>query len=242
MIKLISVVIEKIDNIFKNEIIMDNLSDINHVKNVFRKTVGDEIRVIDKFQNEYLCKISEIMNDKIILKISEKKSLKTEKSIIIDAGISLLKNDKMDLTIQKLTELGINKIIPILAKRSVSRLEKKKDKWDKIVRETMKQCQGISITEIDEIKKIENLNYSEYDLIVVPYECEREIRLKKIIENKSFIPQKILYIIGPEGGFEINEIEFLKEKNAKIISLGERILRAETAAIVTGGILIHEFQ
>lgn len=242
---MISVVVEKIENIDENNIYIDNFSDINHIKNVFRKNIGDKIRAVDKFKNEYLCEISnfieETNNNKIILKILEKKEYE-EKNIVIDAGISLLKNDKMDLTIQKLTEIGINRIIPIMAKRCVSKLNKKKDKWDIIVKESMKQCKGVFFTEIDEIHKIKNINYLDYDLIIVPYECEEEINLKKIIGEIDFIPKKILYIIGPEGGFEKEEIDFLEEKNAKIISLGNRILRAETAAIVTGGLLVYEFQ
>ncbi len=246
MIILISVVVEKKENIKDDIIIIDDISDVNHIKNVFRKVVGDEIRAVDKFKNEYLCKIFKIENQeakdrKIILKVLEKKEYK-EKKVVVDAGISLLKSDKMDLTIQKLTEIGINKIIPILAKRSVSKLEKKKDKWDKIVKESMKQCKGIFFTEIDGIKNIKEIDYSQYDLIVVPYECEKENNLKKVKEDLRFRVEKILYIIGPEGGFEEEEVEFLKKEEANIISLGNRILRAETAAILTGGLLIHEFQ
>lgn len=243
---MINVVIDNVENIKKDKIIIENFSDVNHIKNVFRKIVGDKIRAVDKFQNEYLCEIFEITEgtdnkNKIILKILEKKEY-IKKTIVVDAAISLLKNDKMDLTIQKLTEIGINKIIPLLAKRSVSKLEKKKDKWDKIIKESMKQCKGIFFPTVDEIQKIENINYLEYDLIIVPYECEEETNLKTIIESLDFIPKKILYFIGPEGGFEKEEIAFLKLKNAKVISLGKRILRAETAAIITGGLLIYEFQ
>ena len=129
----------------------------------------------------------------------------------------------MDLTIQKLTELGINKIIPISVKRCIVKLDKKKDRWGTISKEALKQCQGVVPTVIDEIKKIDKLNLKDYDLILVPYENEKK------------------YIIGAEGGFEKEEIDYLKENGAKIISLGKRILRAETAAIVTGGVIINEF-
>lgn len=104
----------------------------------------------------------------------------------------------------------------------------------------MKQCQGVVPTVIDEIK-IDKLNFKDYDLILVPYENEKEIFIKEIFRDLKIKPTKILYIIGAEGGFEKEEINYLKENGAKIISLGKRILRAETAAIVTGGVIINEF-
>ena len=220
---MLSVVVSEIQGDYIE--ILD-LSDINHVKNVFRKNIGDKLRAVDG-KNEYFCKIEEI--DKFSLNIK------------IDAGISILKGDKMDLTIQKLTELGINKIIPILANRCVVKLDKKKDRWDNISKEALKQCQGVNPTIIDDIKKMNELEFEKYDLIIVPYESEKNIYIKEILKNKDKEIKNILYIIGPEGGFENEEIELLKKREAKIISLGKRIVRAETAAIVTGGVIINEF-
>lgn len=237
---MITVVVET-NKIINNFIVIDNLADINHIKNVFRKSINDKIRVVDG-KNEYLCQIEKIENKEIILKIIETREDKFSYEIEIVAGISLLKNEKMDLTIQKLTELGIKKIVPLITKRTVVKLERKKDKWNIIVKETLKQCQGVSPTEITEIKKISEIDYSFYDYVIVPYEEENEMYLKNFLRKLEKKPKNLLFIIGPEGGFEKEEIEFLKSKNANIISLGKRILRAETAAIVTGGVLINEFQ
>ncbi|WP_315522660.1 16S rRNA (uracil(1498)-N(3))-methyltransferase [Fusobacterium massiliense] len=234
---MLSVVVSEIQGDYIE--ILD-LSDINHVKNVFRKNIGDKLRAVDG-KNEYFCIIEEIDEKHIRLKIIEKKEDKFSLNIKIDAGISILKGDKMDLTIQKLTELGINKIIPILANRCVVKLDKKKDRWDNISKEALKQCQGVNPTIIDDIKKMNELEFEKYDLIIVPYESEKNIYIKEILKNKDKEIKNILYIIGPEGGFENEEIELLKKREAKIISLGNRILRAETAAIVTGGVIINEF-
>lgn len=234
---MLSVVVSEIQGDYIE--ILD-LSDINHVKNVFRKNIGDKLRAVDG-KNEYFCKIEEIDEKHIKLRIIEKKEDKFSLNIKIDAGISILKGDKMDLTIQKLTELGINKIIPILANRCVVKLDKKKDRWDNISKEALKQCQGVNPTIIDDIKKMNELEFEKYDLIIVPYESEKNIYIKEILKNKDKEIKNILYIIGPEGGFENEEIELLKKREAKIISLGNRILRAETAAIVTGGVIINEF-
>lgn len=229
-----------VTEVYDDYILVVEASDINHIKNVFRKVEGDKIRAVDG-TNEYFCEIEKIDERKIKLKILEKVEDKFSLDIEIDAGISVLKGDKMDLSIQKLTELGINKIIPILAKRCVVKIDRKKERWSTISKEALKQCQGVVPTVIDEIKRIDKLNLKDYDLILVPYENEKKIFIKDILRNLKVKPEKILYIIGPEGGFEDSEIQCLKENGAKIISLGKRILRAETAAIVTGGVIINEF-
>ena len=234
---MLSVVVTEVYDDF---ILVVDMADINHIKNVFRKVKGDKIRAVDG-TNEYLCEIEKIEEKEIKLKILEKIKDKFSLDIEVDAGISILKGDKMDLTIQKLTELGINKIIPISVKRCIVKLDKKKGRWDIISKEALKQCQGVAPTVIDEIKKIDKLNFKDYDLVLVPYENEKEIFIKEIFRDLKVKPTKILYIIGAEGGFEEKEIENLKNNGAKIVSLGKRILRAETAAIVTGGVIINEF-
>ena len=190
-----------VTEVYDEYILVIDTNDINHIKNVFRKEKGDIVRAVDG-SNEYLCEIEEINDKEIKLKIIEKKADKFSLDIELDAGISILKGDKMDLTIQKLTELGINKIIPIAVKRCVVKLDKKKDRWDTIAKEALKQCQGVVPTVVDEIKKIDKLNLKDYDLVLVPYENEEEIFLKDILRNLKVKPSKILYIIGAEGGFE----------------------------------------
>ena len=106
----------------------------------------------------------------------------------------------------------------------------------------MKQCQGVKPLIIEEVTKIEKLKLEDYDLVIVPYECEEEYTLKNLLKKQTKEIEKVLYIIGPEGGFDIEEIEYLKQNGANIVTLGKRILRAETASIVVGGVLINEFQ
>ncbi|MEG0730575.1 MAG: RsmE family RNA methyltransferase, partial [Cetobacterium sp.] len=147
-----------------------------------------------------------------------------------------------DLTIQKLTEIGITKIIPLVTARGVVKLNEKKEKWDLISREAIKQCQAVKMMEIEETMKLKDIDFSSYDLIVVPYECEEDKTLRNLLNGLKEQPKKILYIVGPEGGFTTEEIEFLKNQGANIVTLGRRILRAETASIVVGGVLINEYQ
>lgn len=237
---MISVIISK-ENIFENKIIIDEKGDVNHLKNVFRVKIDEKVRAVDG-EKEYLCRVAELDKKSVTLVIDEIFEDRFSTKVKIDAAIGILKNDKMDLTIQKLTEIGINKIIPLSTKRGVAKVSEKKDKWDLIVREALKQCQGVKPLIIDEVTKIEKLKLEDYDLVIVPYECEDEYTLKNLLRKQTKELKSVLYIVGPEGGFDIEEIEYLKQKGANIVTLGKRILRAETASIVVGGVLINEFQ
>lgn len=236
---MISVIISK-DNIANAIIEIVDKNDINHLKNVFRIKPGEIIRAVDG-EYEYICEILNIEKKIIEAKILERNEDRFSSEIYIEAAIGILKNDKMDLTIQKLTEIGVSKITPILTKRGVAKITEKKDKWDLIVKEATKQCQAVKLVEIGEPKKLSELNYKEYDLMFVPYECEDKNSLRNILNKVENKPKKVLYIIGPEGGFDKEEIEFLTEKGVMPVSLGKRILRAETASIIVGGILVNEF-
>ena len=237
---MISVIISE-ENILENKIIIDEKGDVNHLKNVFRVKIDEKVRAVDG-EKEYLCRVAELDKKSVTLVIDEIFEDRFSTKVKIDAAIGILKNDKMDLTIQKLTEIGINKIIPLSTKRGVAKVSEKKDKWDLIVREALKQCQGVKPLIIDEVTKIEKLKLEDYDLVIVPYECEDEYTLKNLLRKQTQDIEKVLYVIGPEGGFDIEEIEYLKQKGANIVTLGKRILRAETASIVVGGVLINEFQ
>lgn len=238
---MISVIIES-KNIHLDRIIIDDKNDINHLKNAFRVKEGEIIRAVDG-ENEYICKVLVIEKKEITLEILETRKDSNLKKTEITAGLSIIKNDKMELAIQKLTEIGVDKIIPLETKRTIVKLNEKKDKWDVIVKEATKQCQRVKFLEIDNIKKLKDLDYSQYDLVIVPYECEEQYTLKNLLRGLEIVPKKVLYLIGAEGGFDISEIEYLKSmENVKIVTLGKSILRAETASIVVGGILVNEFQ
>ncbi len=238
---MISVIIES-KNIQLDRIIIDDKNDVNHLKNAFRVKEGEIIRAVDG-ENEYICRVLSIEKKEMTLEILETRKDTAVKNTEITAGLSIIKNDKMELAIQKLTEIGVDKIIPLETKRTIVKLNEKKDKWDVVVKEATKQCQRVRLLEIDNIKKLKDLDYSQYDLVIVPYECEEEYSLKNLLRSLESTPKKILYLIGAEGGFDVSEIEYLKSMdNVRIVTLGKNILRAETASIVVGGILINEFQ
>ena len=234
---MLTVIADK-KNINGNEIKITDKSDCNHIRNVFRLGAGDDVRIVDG-EFEYITEIKEISGKEIKLKIIQKNNDDYSLKINIDAAIGILKNEKMNMAIKKLTEIGINRIIPLQTERVVVKINEKKEKWDITVREALKQCKGVKFTEIVPVTKLQSINYELYDKIVYAYEesCENASLADIIDENDN----NILYIVGPEGGMTKEETFFLKEKGAIEISLGKRILRAETAAIVIGGILANVY-
>ena len=235
---MLTVIADK-KNINGNEIKITDKSDCNHIRNVFRLGAGDDVRIVDG-EFEYITEIKEISGKEIKLKIIQKNNDDYSLKINIDAAIGILKNEKMNMAIKKLTEIGINRIIPLQTERVVVKINEKKEKWDITVKEALKQCKGVKFTEIAPITKLQSINYELYDKIVYAYEesCENASLADIIDENDN----NILYIVGPEGGMTKEETLFLKEKGAIEISLGKRILRAETAAIVIGGILANVYK
>ena len=234
---MLTVIAEK-ENIDENngKILIKDKSDCNHIQNVYRLNIGDELRIIDG-EYEYFTKIIEISKKEVAVKILEKKEDSYSLNVNIDVAMGILKNDKMNLAIQKLTEIGVNRIIPLKTERVVVKINEKKEKWDVVVREALKQCRGIKFTEITPVKKLAEIDYSKYDKIIFAYENSDESKsLSEIIEKED---KNILYIIGPEGGITQEEVDFLKNNKAIEISLGKRILRAETAAIVVCGIIAN---
>ena len=230
---MLTVIAEK-KNISENKIIIDNKLDCGHIQNVYRLQINDEVRAIDG-EFEYLTKILSISKREVILEIIKKIKDNYSLDVNVDIAIGILKNDKMNLAIQKLTEIGVNKIIPLKTKRVVVKINEKKEKWEIVVREALKQCRGVKFPEISEIKKICEIDYKKYDKIIFAYENSKNS--KSILDLVNETDKNILCIIGPEGGITEDEALFLKEKNACEISLGVRILRAETAAIVVAGVI-----
>ena len=235
---MLTVIADK-KNINGNEIKITDKSDCNHIRNVFRLGAGDDVRIVDG-EFEYITEIKEISGKEIKLKIIQKNNDDYSLKINIDAAIGILKNEKMNMAIKKLTEIGINRIIPLQTERVVVKINEKKEKWDITVKEALKQCKGVKFTEIEEVTGLQSLNYEIYDKIIYAYEnsCESET-LFNMIDVKD---KNILYIVGPEGGITEEEVMFLKNKGGIEISLGKRILRAETAAIVIGGILANVYK
>lgn len=176
----------------------------------------------------------------------EEQDSTNESNISISIVQGIPKADKMELIIQKCTELGVNCFIPLELKRCVAKIEgkdaiKKISRWQKIAEVASKQAIRDKIPVVEPKMKLDEFckNLSDYDLVLVAYEKERTHTLKNVI-LQNMQAKNIAIVIGPEGGLEENEIQTLKDAGAKIISLGNRILRTETAPIVLSSILMYE--
>ena len=185
----------------------------------------------------------------ILCKIVNEEESVSESKLNITIFQGLPKADKMELIIQKATELGVKNIVPVNTKRTIVKL-KDKDKqnkvsrWQKIAEVAAKQSGRDIIPKIENIIDISNLEFNEYDKILVLYENEERVSIKDEIEkikNSNKENLEIGIIIGPEGGLDDTEIEKLKLKsNVSVVTLGKRILRTETVALVVSGILMYE--
>lgn len=228
-----------------------NGEDVKHIANVLRKQIGDAINIcnVDTSEN-FLCQIEDIEKDEIECKIIEKIKLETEPNTEITIFQGLPKAEKMELIIQKCTELGVSTFVPVKMDRCVVKLDnktetKKIERWQKIAETAAKQCGRNSIPKIENLINIEKLCnlFKKYDIVLVAYEQEKINTLKSELNKiKNIKNLKIAIVIGPEGGFEHSEIDILRENGAKVITLGERILRTETVGIVMASIIMYELE
>ena len=233
------------ENIINDKITIEG-EDARHIGKVLRCKIGEEITVCDLCGNDYLCKISSIDNDTVTADIKEKKKSDTEPKTEITLFQGLPKSDKMELIIQKCVEIGVCSVVPVMMKRTVVKLdkkdkeEKKTARWQKIAQSAAKQSgRGIIPTVREVLSFKDALNEASHaDAVLLAYEDENENGLKEFVSN--FKGKTIAVFIGPEGGFEESEVEEAKALGAKIITLGKRILRTETAGMVASAILLYE--
>lgn len=220
--------------------------DVNHIKNVLRCKVGEQIEICNKESKcTYLCEISNI-KENIEAKIIKKLNNDKETDLYINIIQGLPKSDKMELIIEKGTELGVKEFTPLILKRCVTKINQKDEgkkiqRWQKLAEVAAKQCRRDIIPKVNNIYSINTISnlLNDYDFVLLAYENEKENKLKEEISKIKNKSAKIAIIIGPEGGFEKEEVDILKEKGAKVISLGNRILRTETVAIVMSSIIMY---
>lgn len=212
-------------------------TDHNHIKNVLRMSVGDTILVSCEGKSS-LCIIEEINEECTVAGIRQEDFQNTELPIKIHLFQGLPKADKMELIIQKAVELGAYEIVPVEMNRCVVKLDDKKKKskvsrWQAISESAAKQSKRNLVPEVSPVLSYKQAlqKAKELDLLFVPYENERGIEETKEALGKITKGCSIGIIIGPEGGFEENEISLARDAGGCTLSLGKRILRTETAAI-----------
>lgn len=220
-------------------------TDVNHIKNVLRMKKGEEILISDGESREYTCRIDEISQGEVLLAITDGEESNRELPSRIYLFQGLPKSDKMELIIQKAVELGVYEIIPVDMKRTVVKLDSKKQeaklrRWQGISESAAKQSKRIVIPQIHSVLKFsEALKYADnLDVCLMPYELAEDMQYTRKILGNIRPGQSVGIFIGPEGGFAPEEVEMALENQVQSITLGRRILRTETAGMTVMSILM----
>lgn len=221
-------------------------TDVNHIRNVLRMKTGEKVRVSDRSGHAFFCCLEEIAGDYVSARIEYADETGTELDNPIWLFQGLPKSDKMELIIQKATELGVSEVIPVSMKNCVVKLDAKKadnknKRWQTIAESAAKQSKRTVIPVIRPL-----MNWKEalelaktLDVVIVPYENERGMEATREIIGHITPGQSIGIFIGPEGGFSEEEITGLSDEMHRI-SLGRRILRTETAGLATLAMLVYQ--
>ncbi len=236
------------DTQIQDDFVLIEGSDVNHIKNVLRMKRGEKIRVSNQSGQDYFCEISEVDDAFVRAAILERDEKGTELQNKIYLFQGLPKGDKMELIIQKAVELGVYEIIPVVMKNCVVKLDAKKaesktKRWQGIAESAAKQSKRSLIPQVEQpIGYREAVAFAkDLDIKLVPYENERGMKATKETISRIEPGQSIAVFIGPEGGFAPEEIELVRG-DMKLLSLGKRILRTETAGIVALSILVYELE
>ena len=223
--------------------------DVNHIKNVLRMKVGEEIAVSNgEDGKEYRCGIEEIGEEIVCsLRFIKEDGVELPSKITLFQGLP--KADKMELIIQKAVELGVYEVVPVSMARSIVKLDDKKQKnklarWQGISEAAAKQSKRSIIPQVQPVMTMKQaLAYAmEMDMLFVPYELAEDMSKTRELFDKIVPGQHIGFFIGPEGGFDENEIALALENGAMPITLGKRILRTETAGMAVLSILMYQLE
>lgn len=229
------------ENISDNHIRISDKENYKHIAKSLRIRKGEKLLLVDENQIQYETVVEQVTTNEVLVKIEN--SYKSFRSLPFGLYLaqSPLRSDAQSFVVEKATELGAKGIFPVRTDNCVLSdeiIERKTDKWQKIMYEASKQCERADVPTCFEPDTLENL-IEKFDRVIVF--CERiATKTLKDIENiKS--GEDVLVVIGPEGGFSQREFELFKQKNVEMLTLGNLILKAETAVTVALGNIIYEF-
>lgn len=225
--------------------------DVKHITQVLRAKIGEEITIcdIDTTLN-YITTISQMTAEMVICSIIDCVKSFVESNIEVTIFQGLPKADKLEYIIQKNTELGAKEIVPVNMSRSVVKIDKKSEpkkieRWQKIAEAAAKQSGRDCIPKVEQVINISNLcdRIKHFDKVILAYENEEKNTLKKELKTLDGTKHvKIGIIVGPEGGIDKSEVDLLINAGAKVVTLGKRILRTETASITMMSNIIYEYE
>ena len=213
-----------------------------HISRVLRMKKGDCVTLCDGEGMFYEAVLSDFSDKSVVAEITSSRRAETEPEVQLTIFQSVPKNPKLETIVQKLTEIGAVRIVPVDTKRAVAKLDKsaKVDRLRKIAREAAKQSKRGIVPEVTDAISFKNAvkMAGEADLSIIAYEEEVETSLKTALSGKS--PKTVAVMIGPEGGFEKDEVALAKESGLISVTLGKRILRTETAPLTIASAILYE--
>ncbi|GEP63098.1 ribosomal RNA small subunit methyltransferase E [Clostridium beijerinckii] len=225
--------------------------DVKHIYKVLRLSEGEEVVLNNCEGIEYLGEIETITKSEVIVKIIKRLDINNESKVKVHLFQGLPKGQKMDLIVQKGTELGVSEFIPVTTARVDVKLKGEFKKLDRLNRIALEACKQSKRSVIPQVKEVIDFNEAinelkKMDLIIVPYENAEDFGIKTLVrklerDNVDLDTiNNVGILIGPEGGFEESEIDDLKEQGAYIVTLGNRILRTETAGFTATALIQYE--
>jgi len=236
------------ENIIGEEIVITG-TDVNHIKNVLRIDIGEEITISAGTDKEYICSVTDMDNDKVVCRILDIVGNSAELSTQVVLFQGYPKGDKMELIIQKMVELGVTKIVPVMTKRSIVKLDDKKaskkvERFNAIALAAAKQSKRGIIPTVESVMSYKQaIEYAKtLDMNIIPYEDAKGIEYSKEIITSIKGKKSLGIFIGPEGGFSVEEVDMAKSIDAKVITLGHRILRTETAGMAIMSIIMFQLE
>lgn len=229
-------------NIKENdEIFLDEIEH-NHLSRVLRCAIGESVELYNNTDNYYICNIESITKKQTKVKVTKVVSAETNPKSDVTVFTAMLKGEKFEFLITKFTELGVQKLIPFQSEFSIGKqLSNKKDRFLQIAKDACKQCKRTKLIDVGESltfkQMLDSLKF--YDIVLFAYEKMDNYNLNKTLD-KIKSNQKIALIIGSEGGFSESEADSIIKTGAKCVSLGSRILRAETANIMLASVVLNK--
>lgn len=237
------------DQIGESQITIEG-ADVNHIVHVLRMKPGEELLLCTgEDDREYRCRISRIEEMSVTAEILwvEERGVELPCRIYLFQGLP--KSDKMELIIQKAVELGVYEVIPVASRRSVVKLDAKKEeakrkRWNAIAESAAKQSKRMLIPQVTKVMTFpEALEYGAgLDVKLIPYELAENMEHTRELVKSIRPGQSVGIYIGPEGGFEREEVALAMERGARAVTLGRRILRTETAGMALLSVLMFELE
>lgn len=218
-------------------------TDVSHIRTVLRLSQGDRIQVLDGLGNRYSVELKDVKAKEVHGRVESKEKYQTESPLAIQMGMALLKGNKFDPVLRKAVELGVHTVAPMRTERCVAKVDrmdakKKVARWQRIAEEAAKQSGRSHLPAISpEIHTVESFCRKNQDaeIKLIFWEEEEAHRLADV--SPQTIPRSVAFLTGPEGGFTPSEIQVAHQYGFQPITLGPRVLRAETAPIVVLSLL-----